>query len=66
MDQQLGAPDDQLLKLLVCPRTRTRLHYDPVANLLVSEEAKLAYPIRDGIPILLADEACPWESRPGG
>lgn len=66
MGQQTGAPDDQLLKLLVCPRTRTRLRHDPVANLLVSEEAKLAYPIRDGIPILLADEACPWGSRAGG
>lgn len=46
-----------LLELLVCPVTRETLAYDADAQELVSKGAKLAYPIRDGIPILLVDEA---------
>ena len=49
--------DPDLLAKLVCPATRTRLRYDEAAGELVSEEAGLAYPVRDGIPILLVEEA---------
>ncbi|MCK5931093.1 MAG: Trm112 family protein [Fulvimarina manganoxydans] len=52
-----GQPDPKLLELLVCPLTKASLRYDREAQELVSEMAKLAYPIRDGIPILLASEA---------
>ena len=45
------------LKLLVCPVTKTRLQYDAEKQELISRAAGLAYPIRDGIPIMLADEA---------
>jgi uncharacterized protein YbaR (Trm112 family) len=51
--------DPKLLELLVCPLTRGPLEYDRKANELISRAAKLAYPIRDGIPIMLADEARP-------
>ena len=47
----------RLLELLVCPLTRTTLHYDAARQELVSRAAKLAYPIRGGIPIMLPDEA---------
>ena len=47
----------KLLEILVCPLTKTRLEYDPEKQELVSRAARLAYPIRDGIPIMLADEA---------
>lgn len=49
--------DPQLLEILVCPLTKTPLRYDRAASELISEQAKLAYPIRDGIPIMLVDEA---------
>jgi uncharacterized protein YbaR (Trm112 family) len=49
--------DPKLLDLLVCPVTKGPLDYDAVRQELVSRAAKLAYPIRDGIPIMLADEA---------
>jgi len=52
-----GAVDAKLLEILVCPKTRTTLEYDPTTNELISRAAKLAYPIRDGIPIMLEDEA---------
>ena len=51
------APDPQMLELLVCPLTKTTLHLDREAQELVSEQAGLAFPIRDGIPILLVEEA---------
>ncbi len=47
----------ELLKILVCPLTKQPLFYDREAQELVSEAAGLAYPIRDGIPILLVDQA---------
>jgi uncharacterized protein len=47
----------RLLELLVCPLTRTTLEYDAARQELVSRAAKLAYPIRGGIPIMLPDEA---------
>ncbi len=52
-----SAVDPKLLDILVCPLTKARLHYDRKRQELVSEQAGLAYPIRDGIPIMLADEA---------
>ena len=49
--------DPRLLEILVCPVTKGPLEYDSARQELVSRSAKLAYPIRDGIPIMLADEA---------
>ena len=49
--------DSKLLEILVCPVTKTTLEYDAKAQELISPAAKLAYPIRDGIPILLEEEA---------
>jgi uncharacterized protein YbaR (Trm112 family) len=51
--------DPRLLEILVCPLTKGPLRYDRAAQELVSLQAGLAYPIRDGIPIMLADEARP-------
>lgn len=50
-------PDPKLLDVLVCPLTRIALSYDREKQELVSRQAGLAYPIRDGIPIMLPDEA---------
>lgn len=52
-----AALDPWLLSILVCPVTRAPLRHDPATNELVSEAAGLAYPIRDGIPVMLVDEA---------
>ncbi|HLZ79801.1 MAG TPA: Trm112 family protein [Sphingomonas sp.] len=49
--------DPDLLAVLVCPVTRTPLRYDPERQELVSDAAGLAYPIRDGVPVLLVEEA---------
>jgi uncharacterized protein len=49
--------DPKLLEILVCPLTKSALRYDRDRQELVSEEARLAYPVRDGIPIMLPDEA---------
>ncbi|MDG2521556.1 Trm112 family protein [Caulobacter segnis] len=49
--------DPRLLEVLVCPVSRGPLDYDRKAGELVSRQAKLAYPIRDGVPIMLAEEA---------
>jgi uncharacterized protein YbaR (Trm112 family) len=49
--------DPKLLEILVCPLTKGRLRYDRTAQELISDQAGLAYPIRDGIPIMLVDEA---------
>ena len=51
------APDPRLLAILVCPLTRMPLRYDAVAHELVNDAAGLAYPIRDGVPILLIETA---------
>jgi len=51
------AVDPKLLEILVCPLTKQTLSYDAEAQELISEKAKLAYPIRDGIPIMLVEEA---------
>ena len=49
--------DPKLLEILVCPVTKSDLEYDSVKNELISKQAGLAYPIRDGIPIMLEEEA---------
>ena len=54
--------DPKLLEILVCPLTKGPLKYDAAAQELISEQADLAYPIRDGIPIMLVDEAHPLEA----
>ena len=52
-----GTVDPKLLEILVCPLTKTPLEYDAEKQELISRAAKLAYPIRDGIPIMLPEEA---------
>lgn len=52
-----AAVDPKLLEILVCPLTKTCLTYDRENNQLVSQAAGLAYPIQNGIPIMLIDEA---------
>jgi len=49
--------DTRLLQLLVCPVTKGPLDYDRAKSELISRSARLAYPVRDGIPIMLEDEA---------
>jgi uncharacterized protein len=49
--------DRRMLEALVCPRTGARLEYDAEAQELISKPAQLAYPIRNGIPVMLVDEA---------
>lgn len=51
--------DPRLLEILVCPHTKGPLEYDRAAQELISRKAQLAYPIRDGIPIMLVEEARP-------
>nr|WP_322811883.1 Trm112 family protein [Terricaulis sp.] len=53
----MSEPDPKLLEVLVCPQTRTPLRYDRERQELISERARLAYPVRDGVPIMLIDEA---------
>ena len=57
--QPMPRVDPKLLEILVCPLTKGRLEYDSAAQELISRSAKLAYPIRDGIPIMLPEEARP-------
>lgn len=65
MTEQTQAPvDPKLLELLVCPVTKGTLSYDRARNELISEKARLAYPIRDGIPIMLVDEARHLDDTP--
>ncbi len=56
-DRPAGSVDPKLLEILVCPLTKGPLEYDAERQELISRSARLAYPIRDGIPIMLADEA---------
>jgi uncharacterized protein YbaR (Trm112 family) len=58
-EQTLTPPDEALLAILACPKTHGALRYDPALGLLVSDEAGLGYPLRDGIPLLLVEEARP-------
>ena len=55
--------DPRLLEILVCPMTKTRLRYDEAAQELISDAAGLAYPIRDGVPIMLIEEAREIDAR---
>jgi uncharacterized protein YbaR (Trm112 family) len=52
-----GSVDPKLLEILVCPLTKSTLEYDAARQELISRKAKLAFPIRDGIPIMLEEEA---------
>ena len=56
--------DPKLLEILVCPLTKGPLRYDEEQQELISEQAGLAYPIRDGIPIMLIDEARRLDDTP--
>lgn len=56
-DSQQSVHDRHMLEALVCPLTQGRLEYDAEAQELVSRSAKLAFPIRNGIPVMLVDEA---------
>lgn len=53
----MSTVDPKLLEILVCPLTKAALRYDVAAQELISDKAGLAYPIRDGIPIMLVEEA---------
>jgi uncharacterized protein len=57
--------DSKLLELLVCPLTKEPLEYDEKTQELISRRAGLAFPIRDGIPIMLVDEARTLDDTPG-
>ena len=56
-DRPESTVDPKLLEILVCPMTKGALEYDAARQELVSRSARLAYPIRDGIPIMLPEEA---------
>jgi uncharacterized protein len=58
---EISRIDPRLLEILVCPLTKTTLDYDAARQELISRTARLAYPIRDGIPIMLPEEARPLE-----
>ena len=60
-DRPAGSIDPKLLEILVCPLTKGPLEYDREKQELISRSAKLAYPIRDGIPIMLPEEARPLD-----
>jgi uncharacterized protein YbaR (Trm112 family) len=60
------AVDPKLLEILVCPLSKGPLRYDAPRQELISDQAGLAYPIRDGIPIMLIDEARVIDSAPPG
>ena len=57
MSERTAGVDPKLLEILVCPVTKSTLRYDPERQELISDKAQLAYPIRDGIPIMLPGEA---------
>jgi len=57
MTQTKSGVDPKLLEFLVCPLTKGPLRYDAGRGELISDQAKLAYPVRDGVPIMLVDEA---------
>ncbi len=61
MGEERATVDRKLLEILVCPLTKEPLRYDAEQQELISDKAKLAFPIRDGIPIMLPDEARPLE-----
>jgi uncharacterized protein YbaR (Trm112 family) len=57
-------PDPKLLELLVCPLTKGPLEYDAAAQELISRKARLAYPIRNGVPLMTAEAARPLDEAP--
>lgn len=57
MTAEPGDIDPRLLEVLVCPQSRGALRYDRARRELISDGARLAYPVRDGVPILIVDEA---------
>jgi len=59
-----SAPDPKMLEIIVCPLTKGSLRYDSARSELISEGARLAYPIRNGIPIMVPEEARPLEDAP--
>lgn len=61
MTDHTPAFDRHMLEALVCPQTQTRLNYDAARQELISNAANLAFPIRNGIPIMLVDEARPLD-----
>lgn len=61
MDESVQKVDPKLLEILVCPLTKGPLEYDVERQELVSRQAGLAYPIREGIPIMLTEEARPLD-----
>ncbi|MBL8665894.1 MAG: Trm112 family protein [Rhodospirillales bacterium] len=65
MSARANRIDPRLLEILVCPLTKKSLRYDAETQELISDAAGLAYPIRDGIPIMLADEARRLDDVPG-
>ena len=56
-ENEIGNVDPKLLEILVCPLTKEPLEYDREAQELISRQARLAYPVRAGIPIMLPEEA---------
>ncbi|CEJ83653.1 conserved hypothetical protein [Hyphomicrobium sp. GJ21] len=62
-DEQASAVDPKLLELLVCPLTKTRLIYDASARELISKAAGLAFPVRNGVPLMIEDAARPLTDR---
>ena len=62
-DATAARVDARLLEILVCPRTKTSLVYDEARQELISRAARLAFPIRDGIPIMLEEEARPLDDE---
>ena len=56
-NQSVRRVDPKLLEILVCPVTKTPLRYDAASQELISDKARLAFPIREGVPIMLIDEA---------
>ena len=57
MTETLSSFDRRMLEALICPQTHTMLEYEPERQELVSKAAGLAFPIRNGIPVMLVDEA---------
>ena len=66
MNQTKRSVDPKLLEILVCPLSKGPLRYDADAEELISDQAGLAFPIRDGIPIMLVDEARKLDEDTGG
>lgn len=64
MPQNAKRADPKLLEILVCPLTKAPLEYDEARQELISRQAKLAFPIREGIPIMLVEEARRLDDTP--